>query len=220
MKLRLLPLLIATASIALVLKTGSLWQGMALNAAVAQAEAPDQPGAGQVALEEGAGTMAESEAPQSAIAGPAEAVPTDLLQLTDEEIDVLQRLSARRNELEAQATELDRRRVLLEAAERRIQEKVAELEVLKGQIEQLLLTKDEQEESQLASLVKIYENMKPKEAARIFEELDMIVLLDVVERMKERKVAPILARLNPERAKEITLELARRRDLPVAAGKG
>jgi len=57
--------------------------------------------------------------------------------------------------------------------------------------------------------------MKPKDAARIFEELDMAVLLDVIERMKERKSAPILAKMNPVRAKAITLELAQRRELPI-----
>jgi len=57
--------------------------------------------------------------------------------------------------------------------------------------------------------------MKPKDAARIFEELDMEVLLEVVERMKERKTAPILAQMNPQRAKTVTLELAQRRELPV-----
>jgi flagellar motility protein MotE (MotC chaperone) len=76
---------------------------------------------------------------------------------------------------------------------------------------------DEQEERQLNSLVIIYENMKPKDAARIFEELDMVVLLDVIERMKERKTAPILAELNPKRAKTITIELAHRRNLPGTA---
>src|SRR3546814_4430099 len=59
-------------------------------------------------------------------------------------------------------------------------------------------------EGQMQSLVKIYESMKPKDAARIFEELDMEVLLEVVERMKERKTAPILAEMNPERAKTVT----------------
>ena len=57
--------------------------------------------------------------------------------------------------------------------------------------------------------------MKPKDAARIFEELDMEVLLEVIERMKERKTAPILAQMNPQRAKTVTLELAQRRELPL-----
>jgi flagellar motility protein MotE (MotC chaperone) len=43
----------------------------------------------------------------------------------------------------------------------------------------------------------------------------MEVLLEVVERMKERKTAPILAQMNPERAKTVTLELAQRRELPI-----
>jgi flagellar motility protein MotE (MotC chaperone) len=43
----------------------------------------------------------------------------------------------------------------------------------------------------------------------------MDVLLDVVERMKERKVAPVLALMNPEKAREVTLELAQRRELPL-----
>jgi flagellar motility protein MotE (MotC chaperone) len=56
--------------------------------------------------------------------------------------------------------------------------------------------------------------MKPKSAARIFEELDLDVLLPVIERMKERKIAPILAKMNAEKAKTITTELAQRRRLP------
>jgi flagellar motility protein MotE (MotC chaperone) len=70
--------------------------------------------------------------------------------------------------------------------------------------------------ARLQSLVKIYENMKPKDAARIFDQLDMDVLLDVVERMKEARVAPILALVNPQRAQDITIQLAERRKLPIA----
>jgi len=101
------------------------------------------------------------------------------------------------------------------AAEQRIDQKITELEQLQATIEDLLVQHDEQDEAQMQSLVKIYESMKPKDAARIFEELDMEVLLEVVERMKERKTAPILAQMNPERAKEVTLELAQRRELPL-----
>src|SRR3546814_17091245 len=75
-------------------------------------------------------------------------------------------------------------------------------------------------EAQMQSLVKIYESMKPKDAARIFEELDMEVLLEVVERMKERKTAPILAEMNPERAKTGTPELDQRRSEERRVGKG
>jgi len=58
--------------------------------------------------------------------------------------------------------------------------------------------------------------MKPKDAARVFDTLDMPILLDVLQRMKERLAAPILANMDPERAKSVTVELAQRRQLPIA----
>jgi flagellar motility protein MotE (MotC chaperone) len=103
----------------------------------------------------------------------------------------------------------------MEAAEGRVDRKLEELKALQATIEGLLVQHDQQEEEQMQSLVKIYESMKPKDAARIFEQLDMVVLLDVIGRMKERKSAPILAMMDPERAKEVTLELASRRSLPI-----
>ena len=73
---------------------------------------------------------------------------------------------------------------------------------------------DKEEEAQIKSLVKVYENMKPKDAARIFNRLEMDILLDVVERMKEKKMAPVLAQMSPEKAEALTVELATRRQLP------
>ena len=56
--------------------------------------------------------------------------------------------------------------------------------------------------------------MKPKDAARIFEEMGMDTLLLVTERMSERKLAPIMAKMDPAKATEMTVELSRLRDLP------
>lgn len=56
----------------------------------------------------------------------------------------------------------------------------------------------------------MYENMKPKDAARIFDTLDMDILLSVVEQMRGRKMSPILAAMNPEVAQRLTVELAAR----------
>lgn len=190
----------------------------------AGAEGPDaaneEPGAGEIPDGEG---EAQSDAESDAGAEPAGPIPegqftdlpTDIFDMTDEELELLQSLAKRREELEQRARDIDEREVLLRAAEQRIDQKIGELENLQSSIEDLLVKHDEQSESQMQSLVKIYESMKPKDAARIFEELDMEVLLEVVERMKERKTAPILAQMNPERAKEVTLELAQRRELPI-----
>ena len=156
---------------------------------------------------------ASSDAPADAAAND-QPVP-DPFDYTDEEVDVLQQLAKRREELDLRARQLDEREALIQAAEQRRDQKMAELKALQATVEDLLKTRSDQEEAELKSLVKMYENMKPKAAAKVFEEMDMDVLLDVVERMNERKMAPILALVTPTRAKEITFELAQRRQLPV-----
>jgi flagellar motility protein MotE (MotC chaperone) len=133
---------------------------------------------------------------------------------TDNEIKVLQQLAGRRDLIEARAEELRIREGLLGAAEKRIDKKILEMRRLELAIKKLIKTHDRQEDLKMQSLVKIYEAMKPKDAARIFGELDINTLLMVAERMKERKLAPIMAQMNPERAKEMTVELTRIRNLP------
>lgn len=130
------------------------------------------------------------------------------------EIEVLQRLAARRDEIEARGREMDMREALVKAAEARIDKKVGEMKAMQNTIENLLRKYDEQEDNKMKSLVKIYETMKPSDAARIFEQLDMPILLSVLERMKEAKAAPIIAAMDPGKAKTVTSELAQRRQLP------
>ena len=56
--------------------------------------------------------------------------------------------------------------------------------------------------------MKLYESMKPRDAATIFNDLDMKVLLGVVDRMKDAKAAPVLAAMQPDKARELTTKLA------------
>jgi flagellar motility protein MotE (MotC chaperone) len=60
--------------------------------------------------------------------------------------------------------------------------------------------------------VKIYESMKPEEAARILEKMDGEVLLEVLTRMGERRLAPILAQMDPLKAQAITVAMAMQPD--------
>ena len=226
MRLRFLPVLIGATALLLSIKLGNIWQGLdALAAGSAEAEEmADAPSALQLPLiapsagEPAAPAESESESAEDEAAADGAQVlePHDPFDLSDEEIVLLQQLSKRREEIDAQARDIEQRGALLAATEERIEQKMEELRALQAAIEEMLIEHDEQEEAQMRSLVKIYENMKPKDAARIFEQLDMIVLLEVVDRMKERKVAPILAKMNPTKAKAVTLELAQRRELPIA----
>ena len=80
--------------------------------------------------------------------------------------------------------------------------------------ENLLENQSEEEKARIVSLVKIYEGMKPKDAARIFDTLDLDILVSVVSQMSERKLSPVLAAMNPERARTVTIMLAEQKRLP------
>jgi flagellar motility protein MotE (MotC chaperone) len=213
MRLRILPVFILVAALGAGVKLAGLWQTFGASTPAFAAGDPPAPEGGQAAAD---GAPMSGESPDQPVPdGQITPLSTDIFEMTDEELVLLQSLSQRREDLEQRAREIDEREVLLKAAEQRIDQKIGELEQLQQSIEGLLVQHDEQTEEQFQSLVKIYESMKPKDAARIFEELDMEVLLEVIERMKERKTAPILAQMNPQRAKTVTLELAQRRDLPM-----
>ena len=129
-------------------------------------------------------------------------------------MEIFEDLSKRRQILEKREKDLHMRQALLKAAEQELERKYQELNNLRNEIEGLLKQQSDAEEARIGSLVKIYEGMKPKDAARIFDTLDLDVLISVVGKMSERKVSPIMAAMNPERVRTITIMLAEQKKLP------
>ena len=83
-------------------------------------------------------------------------------------------------------------------------------------IKALLQQYDNQKQQEVDKLVLIYSAMKPKEAANIFETLDMPTLIGILQKMKEAKVAPIMAAMSPQKATAITEEITSRKQLSAA----
>lgn len=121
---------------------------------------------------------------------------------------LLERLATRRTELESYEQQLSMRASLVEAAEKRIEERQATMQSIEDQIASLVEQRKQMEEGQFAAIVAMYETMKPKDAANIFNNLDIEVLLRVSKMMSPRKMAPILAAMNTTRAQELTVRLA------------
>lgn len=138
---------------------------------------------------------------------------SDLDNLSRSEIDLLKELSKRRETLDKEKKDINTREQLLKATENKLDQKVTELKELQSQLEELMKQYDHKEQGKILSLVKIYETMKPKEAAKIFDELEMPVLLKVVSNMKEVKVAPIIAAMNPTKARDLSIELAKQKPI-------
>ncbi len=120
-------------------------------------------------------------------------------------------LRQRREELDARDAALATRESMLAAAEQKLLSRVAELQALQTKLEALESARKEREDASWQGLVKLYEAMKPRDAATIFNDLDMPVLLQVVDRMKEAKAAPVLAAMQPDKARDLTAKLAQLR---------
>ncbi|RTR24658.1 hypothetical protein EJ903_00370 [Azospirillum griseum] len=235
-RFRLLPVTIFVAVLMLGVRVGDVWRIATRDAqlpdfpaTMAQGQQPPPPNGGKPPVDPKApppkATTAPNAPPNPAKDGPPPAAPAPgapaaanapLGPITDQEL--LQHFAERRAEIERRTKELEQREALLTAAEKRIDQKVAEMEKVRADIQKLMNQGDEKQSTQLESLVRIYETMKPKEAARIFEELEMPVLLGVIQKMKEAKSAPILAAMDPVKAKEVTSALIERR-VPVTATK-
>ncbi|AEI89035.1 MAG: hypothetical protein MRQ11_00390 [Candidatus Midichloria mitochondrii] len=127
------------------------------------------------------------------------------------EVDILKSLKQRREELENREQELLFKENTIQLTKNQIIERLSTLQLLKDELQVIIRQYDTKEGEKNAKLVRIYESMKPKEAARIFEEMQLNVLLEVVEKMRETRLAPILASMEPFKAKEITVALVNRR---------
>jgi flagellar motility protein MotE (MotC chaperone) len=147
---------------------------------------------------------------------PGRAPMKDPLLLSPAEIEVLQQLSARRTQIDQRASELDQQQVVLQATEKRIDEKIAKLDALQKSIQVSVDKQNAADDARTQSLVKIYETMKPSDAAQILSQLDMPILLQMLSHMKEAKTAPILAAMDPTKAEAITTAMARRQNPPSA----
>ena len=97
------------------------------------------------------------------------------------------------------------------AAEQKVSARVTELQDLQNKLEALEATRKDHEDASWQGLVKLYEAMRPRDAATIFNDLEMPVLLQVVDRMKEAKAAPVLAAMQPDKARDLTAKLAQMR---------
>jgi flagellar motility protein MotE (MotC chaperone) len=120
---------------------------------------------------------------------------------------ILERLSARRMELDRRDKELSEREALLAAAEKQIEGRMSELKSLDEAIKTDMARKDADQVT-LKPLIIMYEAMKPKEAARIIEKLDLKSVLPIASAMNPKKLSEILAQLDPVIAGKLTVGLA------------
>ena len=140
----------------------------------------------------------------------------DPLNLTEGEVKLLFSLNQKKKGLEEKTEKLKEREKLVIVAEQRLDQKIAELKQLKAAIEKIVEIEDEQVQKNTQDLVKMYESMKPKAAAKIFDKLSMSVLMKIVKKMSKKKASPILSAMDVSKVKSLTTLMAQpsKLDLP------
>jgi flagellar motility protein MotE (MotC chaperone) len=121
---------------------------------------------------------------------------------------ILESLQKRREQLDARARDLDMRENLLKATEKRVEAKVTELKDVESKVKAAEGNRTKTEAKNFKDIITMYENMKPKDAARIFNRLDMNILVEVSTKMNPRSMSAIMAQMAPESAERLTVELA------------
>jgi flagellar motility protein MotE (MotC chaperone) len=199
-RVQLLPALCIVAGALLALKLAEFW--LSGPKAIFEAVGPD------IAI-----TGSTSSAPPKPKPPPEPPVgkPVNLDEpvVPSAERGILEKLGERRQQLDERQRELDTREQLLKAADKKLEERLNELK----QLEQKAADpagKSQSDQPSLKNLVTMYEAMKPKDAAKVFDRLDMRVLVPVATAMNPKKMSEVLAAMSPAAAEKLTVELAMR----------
>ena len=126
---------------------------------------------------------------------------------TQSEIMILQELAERREALDLRAQEIDKRAIQLKVAEEEIDKKLRQLRDYEQKLQKLVNAYSEQEQANIDAMVKMYTSMKPKDAARIFNSLDMNITVALLKGMKPSSSSAILSQMDSQKAQAVTAEL-------------
>jgi len=188
-------------------KSASFWERQGLDDPEFTGEIGTQSAPGEA---DGARAKKTAKSPSGESTASPVSVDSNPPQPSAGERTVLESLNQRRQELEARARDLDMRESLLAAAEKRIEARLGELKDVEARLNAGARKHDDMEAAQFKGLVTMYENMRPKDAAKIFDRLDLKIQVDLVAQMNPRKMSDILAQMSPDAAERLTTEIARR----------
>ena len=128
---------------------------------------------------------------------------------------MLTAFEARETRLDEREAALRDRMQALKVADEEISAKLAALEAAETSLRETIAIADSAAESDLDRLTKVYESMKPKQAAALFEEMDANFAAGFLGRMRPEAAAEIMAGLSPEAAHAFSVVLAgRNADVP------
>lgn len=128
--------------------------------------------------------------------------------LGDEEIDHLSKLNDRKKELDEREEELNRMEQELAVQKEELDKRLKDLEDVRRGISTVLEEKVKGDDKKIDTLVQMYSDMKPPQAAKVFETMDEDLAVDILGRMKKKNAADIMNLLKPEKAQVLSEKFA------------
>lgn len=136
--------------------------------------------------------------------------PTATCPSTEDFEAMLDAFKSREAQIEAREKAIEDRMNALRIADAEVARKLDELTAAEAQLSDTLALADTAAEGDLGKLTKVYETMKPKQAAALFEQMDPNFAAGFLGRMRPESAAAIMAGLSPEAAHLYSVVLAGR----------
>lgn len=218
--LRILPITLVAVLMVLPLKLGALMEGFPVIAQQFDREfgtherpwATDLKAANPTGADAQTPPKAETAQPGTTVA-PAPPVVT-LAPPTCTDPLLREAINEQKTDTAARQHRIRETEAVLTATEARVGTQIKRLNAVKHDVEALMTQRSNLQQEDLRRMVAIYEAMKPRDAARILNDLETDIVVDVLDRIPERRAAPILAEMADIKAREVTRVILQRRALP------
>lgn len=136
-------------------------------------------------------------------AGPADDAGTKK-NWSEEEIRVFSKLQKRKTELDQREVDLAKLEEELQKQKLELEEKLKDLEKVRQGVASVLKERISVDSEKLDKLVDFYSNMKPQNAAKIFEEVDESLAVEILGRLKKKNAAEIMNLVKPDKAQRLS----------------
>ncbi len=127
---------------------------------------------------------------------------------TDEEVSLFTKLEERKKQLDAREASLNKLDEELQKQKEDLEKRLAALEDVRAKISAKLEDKVKSDGDKVSSLVSVYSNMKPAQAAIILQGLNEDLAVEILTKMKNKNAAEILNMMDPEKAKHLSERFA------------
>lgn len=134
----------------------------------------------------------------------AQASPSDSEQVPSGDLGHLRTLIQRDRELKLREQELLKLEKEIEQKNAEIDKRIQELEKIRTDIAEKLKSQVESDSKKIDQLVEVYSVMRPAQAAKVLEDLEEDLAVQVLGKMKKKNAADILNLMNVEKAKKFT----------------